>query len=93
MGVYVLWFLLCIVGIGMSILSLITGNQRMPKVQVLCIVVGGVLLAATVALSVYDIQTKPAVDTYFMGMQVLPLLMYAWVTVNSVRQLRRYRNT
>jgi hypothetical protein len=44
-----------------------------------------------VALSVYDMQTKPALDTYFMGMQVLPLAMYTWITYYASKQLRRFK--
>ena len=91
MGVYILWFLLCILGIGLCILTLITANQRMPKVQGVCLLVGVGLLLTTLGLSVYDIQTKPALDTYFMGMQVLPLVMYAWVTYYASKQLRRFK--
>lgn len=91
MGVYIMWFLLCIVGIGLSILSLITGNQRMPKVQVLCLFLGVVLFALTIALSVYDFGLKAGLDTYFLGMQILPLLMFAWISVNSYKQWRRHR--
>ena len=40
MGVYILWFLLCITGIGLCILTLITANQRMPKVQGVCALLG-----------------------------------------------------
>ena len=91
MGVYILWFLLCITGIGLCILTLITANQRMPKVQGVCAVLGALFLLGTVALSVYDMQTKPALDTYFMGMQVLPLVMYAWVTYYASKQLYRFK--
>ena len=91
MGVYILWFLLCILGIGLCILTLITANQRMPKVQGVCLLVGVVLLASTIGLSVYDMQTKPELDTYFMGMQVLPLAMYAWIGYFASKQLRRFK--
>ena len=47
MGVYVVWFLLCISGIGLCILTLITANQRMPKVQGVCLLVGVGLLLTT----------------------------------------------
>ena len=30
-------------------------------------------------------------DTYFMGMQVVPLVMYAWVTYYASKQLRRFK--
>ena len=63
----------------------------MPKVQGVCLLVGVGLLLTTLGLSVYDIQTKPALDTYFMGMQVLPLVMYAWVTYYASKQLRRFK--
>ena len=91
MGVYILWFLLCITGIGLCILTLITANQRMPKVQGVCAVLGVLFLLGTLALSVYDIQTKPALDTYFMGMQVLPLAMYTWISYYASKQLRRFK--
>ena len=91
MGVYILWFLLCITGIGLCILTLITANQRMPKVQGVCALLGSVLLLGTLALSVYDIQTKPALDTYFMGMQMLPLAMYTWISYYANKQLRRFK--
>ena len=92
MGVYILWFLLCILGIGLCILTLITANQRMPKVQGVCLLAGVVLLVSTLGLSVYDIQTKPELDTYFMGMQVLPLAMYAWIGYFASKQLRRFKS-
>ena len=91
MGVYILWFLLCITGIGLCILTLITANQRMPKEQGVCAVLGALFLLGTLALSVYDIQTKPALDTYFMGMQVLPVAMYAWIAYYASKQLRRFK--
>lgn len=77
-------------GIGLCILTLITANQRMPM-QGVCALLGSVLLLGTLALSVYDIQTKPALDTYFMGMQVLPVAMYAWIAYYASKQLRRFK--
>lgn len=92
MGVYIMWFLLCISGIGLCILTLITGNQRMPKVQGFCAFAGLVFFSATIGLSIYDIQTKPEFDTYFMGMQVFPLAMYVWMMYFAIKQLKTYKN-
>ena len=90
MGVYILWFLLCITGIGLCILTLITANQRMPKVQGVCALLGSVLLLGTLALSVYDIQTKPALDTYFMGRCMHGLLITPASNCAVLKPHKRY---
>ena len=87
-----------IIGLGaavmMPIIFTILGvciGIKLPKALKSGLLVGVGLLLTTLGLSVYDIQTKPALDTYFMGMQALPLVMYAWVTYYASKQLRRFK--
>lgn len=91
MGVYIIWFLLCISGIALAIVSVISANQHLPKVQAMCVALGGLLLLVTLGLSVYDSQVKQHVDAYFTAMQLLPVTLFAWIAYFSGKQLRRNR--